>query len=146
MFEKSPAEQIAGGACCEILILCLKTITTGIILSLSIATVNTDVDRLKNRCYVYPPLFVALLFRVTWRFIMLVLSRKPEESILIDGNTTVKILEIRGGNKVRLGIEAPGHVHIIRTELVEGRHNDSSDETDSRADATHRRVERAEAV
>ena len=37
---------------------------------------------------------------------MLVLSRKKNESIIINDNITVTVIEIRG-DKVRLGIEAP---------------------------------------
>lgn len=48
---------------------------------------------------------------------MLVLSRKLEESILIDGDVRIKVLEIRGG-QVRLGIDAPRSVNIVRSELV----------------------------
>jgi len=48
---------------------------------------------------------------------MLVLSRKADESIQIDGNIEIKILEIRG-NRVRLGITAPSHVAIHRTEIM----------------------------
>jgi carbon storage regulator len=38
---------------------------------------------------------------------MLVLSRKAGESITIGQNIRVTVLEIRSGNQVRLGIEAP---------------------------------------
>jgi carbon storage regulator len=48
---------------------------------------------------------------------MLVLSRKHGQSLVIDGNTVVRVLEIRG-NLVRLGIEAPGDVDVLRSELV----------------------------
>lgn len=47
---------------------------------------------------------------------MLVLSRKENESIVIDGNIKVTILKVRGG-QVRLGIEAPQQVPIRRSEL-----------------------------
>lgn len=47
---------------------------------------------------------------------MLVLSRKTDESILIDGNIRITVLGIRGG-QVRLGIEAPRSVRVIREEL-----------------------------
>lgn len=47
---------------------------------------------------------------------MLVLSRRANESIVIDGSIRVTVLGIRG-NQVRLGIEAPGHIGIIREEL-----------------------------
>ena len=48
---------------------------------------------------------------------MLVLSRKKNESIVIDGEIVVTILEIRG-NQIRLGIEAPQEVAVWREELV----------------------------
>ncbi len=47
---------------------------------------------------------------------MLVLSRKPSESVVIDGDIRVTIVKI-SGNKVRLGIEAPPDVAIKRSEL-----------------------------
>lgn len=49
---------------------------------------------------------------------MLVLSRKKGQSLLIAGNTTIRVLEIKG-NQIRLGIEAPGDVAVMRTELSE---------------------------
>jgi carbon storage regulator len=48
---------------------------------------------------------------------MLVLSRKKNESIVIDGNIKVTILAIRG-RQIRLGIEAPQDVPICRSELL----------------------------
>jgi carbon storage regulator len=47
---------------------------------------------------------------------MLVLSRKPNESIVIDGNIVITVLRVEG-NKVRLGIQAPSDVTILRQEL-----------------------------
>lgn len=49
---------------------------------------------------------------------MLVLSRKKNESIVIGGNVTVTIVEVRG-DKVRLGIEAPSDVTVHRLEVAE---------------------------
>lgn len=49
---------------------------------------------------------------------MLVLSRKKGESVVIDDNIVVTVVEIRG-DKVRLGIEAPRDVPIHRTEVKE---------------------------
>lgn len=47
---------------------------------------------------------------------MLILSRKKEESIIIDGNIEVKIISIDEG-KVKLGISAPKNVEIHRKEI-----------------------------
>ena len=47
---------------------------------------------------------------------MLVLSRKTGESIYIDGSIKVKILKLKG-NQVRIGIDAPSDVDIVRSEL-----------------------------
>lgn len=47
---------------------------------------------------------------------MLVLTRKKDESIIIDGNIEVKIMEIEDG-KVRIGIDAPKNIDIFRKEL-----------------------------
>jgi len=47
---------------------------------------------------------------------MLVLSRKQNERLIIDGNIVVSIVRVSGGT-VRLGIEAPRDVSIRREEL-----------------------------
>lgn len=47
---------------------------------------------------------------------MLVLTRKAQERIVIGDNITVSILKIKG-NTVRVGIEAPRDVHVVRAEL-----------------------------
>lgn len=49
---------------------------------------------------------------------MLVLSRKKNESIVIDNSITVIVVEIRG-DKVRLGIEAPTDVPVHRREVYD---------------------------
>lgn len=49
---------------------------------------------------------------------MLVLSRKPGEKILIGDDVTVTIVRI-GPNAVRIGIEAPRTMNIVREELVD---------------------------
>jgi carbon storage regulator len=48
---------------------------------------------------------------------MLVLSRKTGEKIRIGDNVTVTIVRI-GPNNVRLGIDAPRDLNIVREELV----------------------------
>ncbi|MEA1917286.1 MAG: carbon storage regulator CsrA [Campylobacterota bacterium] len=49
---------------------------------------------------------------------MLILSRKPEESIVINENVTIKIVSVEKG-VVKLGIDAPRDVQILRSELIE---------------------------
>ncbi|MCI0460860.1 MAG: carbon storage regulator [Gemmataceae bacterium] len=48
---------------------------------------------------------------------MLVLSRKPGEKLVIGDNITITILEVVG-SRVRVGIEAPSDVRILRGELA----------------------------
>jgi carbon storage regulator len=48
---------------------------------------------------------------------MLVLTRKLNESIVIDGNITVTVVEVRG-NRVKLGIAAPVEVPVMREEVA----------------------------
>ncbi|MFL5244753.1 MAG: carbon storage regulator [Gemmataceae bacterium] len=51
---------------------------------------------------------------------MLVLTRKLNESIVINDDTVITVLEIVG-SKVRLGIKAPATVPVWRKELVDAR-------------------------
>lgn len=53
---------------------------------------------------------------------MLVLSRKKNESIVINNDITVTIVEIRG-DKVRLGIVAPKEVPVHRQEVYDAIHH-----------------------
>lgn len=48
---------------------------------------------------------------------MLVLTRKCGEEIVIDGNIRVQVLKVQG-NRVRIGIETPTGVRILRAELA----------------------------
>lgn len=49
---------------------------------------------------------------------MLVLSRKKNESIVINNDIRIFVVEIRG-DKVRLGVEAPHDVPVHRNEVYE---------------------------
>jgi carbon storage regulator len=49
---------------------------------------------------------------------MLILSRKPGESIVIDGRITVKIMRL-DGDVVKVGVEAPLHVPVHRQEVYD---------------------------
>src|SRR5262245_4293544 len=60
--------------------------------------------------------------------LMLVLTRKYQEKIRIGDNITITVLRTKG-KAVRLGIEAPANVPVIRGELTFDR--DSESETDN---------------
>ena len=47
---------------------------------------------------------------------MLVLTRQRGETIIVDGNIIITIIEVRG-DKVRIGIEAPRDVSVHREEI-----------------------------
>ncbi len=56
---------------------------------------------------------------------MLVLSRKKNESIVINDDITVTVVEIRG-DKVRLGIVAPKEIPVHRQEVHDAIHGKES--------------------
>lgn len=66
---------------------------------------------------------------------MLVLSRKKNQSIVIDENIVITVVEIRG-DKIRLGIQAPREVPIHRSEVYDAIHQDDDAATDSTIEQT----------
>ena len=58
---------------------------------------------------------------------MLVLSRKKNESIIINNEITIVVVEIRG-DKVRLGVEAPREVPVHRREVFDAIQRNNSEE------------------
>jgi len=52
---------------------------------------------------------------------MLVLTRKLNESVVIDGGIEIMVVAVRG-NKVRLGFRAPAEVAIQRAECADDPH------------------------
>ena len=48
---------------------------------------------------------------------MLILTRKPNESIVINDNISIKVISIEKG-LVKLGVDAPKEVSILRSELI----------------------------
>ncbi|MBN1911273.1 MAG: carbon storage regulator CsrA [Pirellulales bacterium] len=65
---------------------------------------------------------------------MLVLSRKKNESIVINDDITIVVVEIRG-DKVRLGVEAPKEVPVHRREVFDAiRRNEAAEGSKKPAD------------
>ncbi|MBI1901878.1 MAG: carbon storage regulator CsrA [Planctomycetia bacterium] len=56
---------------------------------------------------------------------MLVLSRKKNESIVINNDITIVVVEIRG-DKVRLGVDAPKEVPVHRREVYDAIHRNEA--------------------
>ncbi|MEX1022304.1 MAG: carbon storage regulator [Dehalococcoidia bacterium] len=48
---------------------------------------------------------------------MLILTRKAEQGIVIDGNVVIRLLSI-DGERVKIGIDAPRAVSVLREELL----------------------------
>ncbi len=49
---------------------------------------------------------------------MLILTRKEDETIVIDDKIKIKVVELKGG-RVQLGIEAPEEIKIHREEVYQ---------------------------
>ncbi len=64
---------------------------------------------------------------------MLVLSRKKNESIVINDDITIVVVEIRG-DKVRLGVEAPMDVPVHRREVYDAIKRDQAKESEPTAE------------
>jgi carbon storage regulator len=56
---------------------------------------------------------------------MLIVTRRPGEKIQIGEDIRVDILEVKSGGSVRIGVEAPRHVKVLRSELIDD-HEDQS--------------------
>jgi carbon storage regulator len=69
---------------------------------------------------------------------MLVLSRKKNESIVINNDITIVVVEIRG-DKVRLGVEAPKEVPVHRREVYDAiKRGESEKKAQTEAEASNR--------
>jgi carbon storage regulator CsrA len=49
---------------------------------------------------------------------MLILTRKIGETLMVGDNVTVKVLSVKG-NQIRLGVEAPRNISVHREEVYE---------------------------
>ena len=63
---------------------------------------------------------------------MLVLSRKKSESVVINDDIVITVVEVRG-DKVRLGIQAPREIPVHRKEVLDAILRESGASTDAAA-------------
>ena len=54
---------------------------------------------------------------------MLVLSRKPQEAIIIGNDIVIQVLESRGG-QIRIGVTAPRDISVHRQEVYQRIHGE----------------------
>ena len=66
---------------------------------------------------------------------MLVLTRKIGETFVVGDDITVTVVDIIGGNKVRLGINAPSSVPVYREEIYELVRRENAAAADAAAEA-----------
>jgi carbon storage regulator len=65
---------------------------------------------------------------------MLILSRKPGETVVIDGRIRVKVVRVEG-EVVKIGIEAPAEISVHRQEVYdEIQRNNKEALTETRVD------------
>jgi carbon storage regulator len=55
---------------------------------------------------------------------MLILSRRPGESLTIGDEITITVLDV-SGNQIRLGITAPREVRVLREEIYKAMHEEN---------------------
>jgi carbon storage regulator len=58
---------------------------------------------------------------------MLILTRRPQETVRVGDNIKVQVLGFKGG-QVRLGVEAPKEVPVYREEIYIRRQRDTPPE------------------
>ena len=73
---------------------------------------------------------------------MLVLTRKPGQSIMIGDGVEVQVLSV-AGEKVRLGITAPRDVSIFRNEVYDRIEGEADAQSDAVEEGTNAAVEDA---
>ena len=62
---------------------------------------------------------------------MLVLKRKAGESIIVNENIEIKIIEIEEG-RIKIGIEAPKDVSILRKEVLDEAHMENKQASENK--------------
>jgi carbon storage regulator len=73
---------------------------------------------------------------------MLVLTRKPNQSIMIGDDIEVSVLSVVG-EKVRIGIHAPHDIPVFRTEIYVEIQRDQAQPTEAASDAVRAEVDDA---
>jgi carbon storage regulator CsrA len=68
---------------------------------------------------------------------MLILTRRPTETLVIGDDVTVTVLQIKG-NQVRIGVNAPRNVAVHRKEIFEKIRAERAEEANSNDGRGHR--------
>ncbi len=72
----------------------------------------------ETRLWAYRLSYLGHSFSRTESELMLVLTRRPKQSIQIGNQITINVIKVTG-NRVQLGIEAPRGISIMRSELLD---------------------------
>jgi carbon storage regulator len=73
---------------------------------------------------------------------MLVLTRKPNQSIMIGDDIEVSVLSVVG-EKVRIGIHAPQNIPVFRTEIYVEIQRDQGEQKDAPSEEVRADVDEA---
>jgi carbon storage regulator len=73
---------------------------------------------------------------------MLVLTRKPNQSIMIGDDIEVSVLSVVG-EKVRIGIHAPHDIPVFRTEIYVEIQREGGEQSSPSSDAVRTEVDEA---
>lgn len=68
---------------------------------------------------------------------MLVLVRRVGESIHIGDDIVIEVESFENGNRVKIGIDAPRDVRVLRSELVQRERVEKPDSGDTKSDITN---------
>jgi carbon storage regulator len=94
---------------------------------------STDYSQQKLKHHALTDL-ISISVLSNYRISMLILTRRPQETIRVGEDVTITILAVEG-NKVRVGIAAPRNIVVDRQEVYERKQRETGDEDPLPGDA-----------